>query len=67
MVMSALIGPKAQAANRPLLVCRGLCLLVSLINSFADGAWQGLIYQAGTGGMVGLTGMTEEGEKRKYV
>lgn len=37
MVMSLLIGPEAQAANRPLLACRGLCLLVSLMNSFADG------------------------------
>lgn len=36
-VMRVLIGPEAQAANRPLLACRGLCLLISLMNSFADG------------------------------
>lgn len=53
MVMRLLIGPEAQAANRPLLACRGLCLLVSLMNSFADGGWQGLIYQAGPEGWWG--------------
>lgn len=37
MVMRLLIGPEAQAANRPLLARQGLCLLVSLMNSFADG------------------------------
>lgn len=36
-VMRVLIGPEAQAAHRPLLVCRALCLLVSPMNSFTDG------------------------------
>lgn len=64
MVMRVLIGPEAQAANRPLLACRGLCLLVSLMNSFADGGWQGLIYQAGTEGWWGW-GWLEEVKKEK--
>lgn len=66
MVMSLLIGPEAQAANRPLLACRGLCLLVSLMNSFADGGWQGLIYQAGPEGWWGRRCL-EQVKKKKII
>lgn len=66
MVMRVLIGPEAQAANRPLLACRGLCLLVSLMNSFADGGWQGLIYQAGTEGWWGWGWLEEVKKENMY-
>lgn len=66
MVMRVLIGPEAQAANKPLLACRGLCLLVSLMNSFADGGWQGLIYQAGTEGWWGWGWLEEVKKENMY-